>query len=863
MFDRDSLEKKLAKAKIFFKKTETENQSESPSEISKKTNFLSFNFPIRKIIIWFLVAVLVAAIIFSVSFILTKYRYFFFPSIEVSTQAPPPKLLFLGIDGADPDTIEKLVAAGRMPNIKFLIENGVYARPIPPSPVISSALWNTVATGTTPAKHGIDNFFTRTENANEYNFVQSSDRKVKAIWNIFTEKGYKVGMFDWEASFPLEKTLGYTIADTAMLDLHKSITPADLVTDLQAYLTRTIGLSKIKDENGLKLNFPIPKDENDHEFFRVAHEKIELYNDFVIKASQFAFHTRRPEVLFQLDNVLDAAQHLFLKFQRPEDYKGNIDPVLLELYGDFIDELYVQRDNYIGEFLKTIDEKTHVIVMSDSGFFVDSAQGFRPDKLDIILEILGFLKKNPDNSINFSETKAFECFSNSFDWQRNICINLEGKYEQGIVDVADFESVKSQLLNQLQAIKTESGESIYHSVSSSNSVDFDISYDLRRDIVKETVKISGKEFQMRDFMSLSVESGSHYANPLGPPAFFVWMGPSIRKGAKLDQIEFTDFAVNILHAFDLPIGRDMDGVYIADIFEKPKAPKYIESYEENPGRIFSGIHESLDESDRIFTENNRFSFYSSNKNPDSHKKVCFQIPENIQDYKLQIESAKSGPETDLEFVPEGNPKLLNSISLPKETFLNALPRRTNIRFLPKDFTFQSRSEELYSILAPLDSTKNQTLGIWTDMFFTVQAPSAGIMKIIASGTKADEQYPIIEVAIDNEVVQQIQIDASYMKSYEIEIPRRSRVRFAYINDLKTPEDRNLFIEQIKFSRSQIPQNDDELEVYLENEQLCFENKILGSVQVIGRINQISTTPKENLGQDEVLKVWDDIGVIDQ
>ena len=90
----------------------------------------------------------------------------------------------IGIDSADWKIIDALVAQGRMPNLASLRERGT-SGPIqtlvdfPLSPVI----WTSVATGKTPAKHGITWFLVDQPDGTRVP-VRSHNRKAKALWNI-------------------------------------------------------------------------------------------------------------------------------------------------------------------------------------------------------------------------------------------------------------------------------------------------------------------------------------------------------------------------------------------------------------------------------------------------------------------------------------------------------------------------------------------------------------------------------------------------------------------------------------------------------------------------------------------------------
>ncbi len=71
------------------------------------------------------------------------------------------KLIFLGLDGFDPDLAEKFMAEGKLPNLARLKAKGGYRRLRTTSPPLSPVAWATFATGVNPGKHNIFDFLNR------------------------------------------------------------------------------------------------------------------------------------------------------------------------------------------------------------------------------------------------------------------------------------------------------------------------------------------------------------------------------------------------------------------------------------------------------------------------------------------------------------------------------------------------------------------------------------------------------------------------------------------------------------------------------------------------------------------------------
>jgi tetratricopeptide (TPR) repeat protein len=78
---------------------------------------------------------------------------------------------------------------------------------------------------------------------------------------------------------------------------------------------------------------------------------------------------------------------------------------------------------------------------------------------------------------------------------------------------------------------------------------------------------------------------------------FVAAGPNIKKNEKVFGLGLIDIAPTILHMFNLPIGKDMDGHVALDIFQNIKTPKYIDSWENVEGDF--GQHSNVNELDQL------------------------------------------------------------------------------------------------------------------------------------------------------------------------------------------------------------------------------------------------------------------------
>jgi len=91
------------------------------------------------------------------------------------------KVQLIGWDAADWKIINPLLGQGLMPTLEDLVNHGVIGNLATLHPVLSPMLWNSIATGMRPDKHGILGFIEPDPQTGRTRPVTSTSRKVKAI----------------------------------------------------------------------------------------------------------------------------------------------------------------------------------------------------------------------------------------------------------------------------------------------------------------------------------------------------------------------------------------------------------------------------------------------------------------------------------------------------------------------------------------------------------------------------------------------------------------------------------------------------------------------------------------------------------
>ncbi|MBK5260214.1 MAG: alkaline phosphatase family protein [Thermoanaerobaculia bacterium] len=131
----------------------------------------------------------------------------------VSTATKQPPVIFIGLDGADWQLLDRYITAGAMPNLARLVREGSSGVLESEHPPLSPLLWTSMMTGESPLEHEILDFarFNPVSGAPEP--ITSTERKVPAIWNMATAGGKSVAVFGLWATWPAEPVRGVLVSD--------------------------------------------------------------------------------------------------------------------------------------------------------------------------------------------------------------------------------------------------------------------------------------------------------------------------------------------------------------------------------------------------------------------------------------------------------------------------------------------------------------------------------------------------------------------------------------------------------------------------------------------------------------------------
>ncbi len=190
-------------------------------------------------------AFVISAVAVVVGLLLWPIRFV----IRQITRKRPPKpakvrrAILIGLDGLDPELVQRFMKDGRLPNMRRLADAGMMSKLSTTYPAMSPVAWSSFATGVDPAKHGIFDFLTRDPKSYQPD-LSSADvrpprrhvrlgpyqipvgkpqlklmRKSKTFWHVLGRYQVPCSILRVPITFPPEKFYGNMLSAMCVPDL--------------------------------------------------------------------------------------------------------------------------------------------------------------------------------------------------------------------------------------------------------------------------------------------------------------------------------------------------------------------------------------------------------------------------------------------------------------------------------------------------------------------------------------------------------------------------------------------------------------------------------------------------------------------
>lgn len=519
-----------------------------------------------------------------------------------------------GLDGATLDCIHPMAAAGLLPNLARLMEEGCTGPLRSTIHPITPQAWTTFLTGLNAGRHGVYDFTRRREGSYELEFINASKRKGESVLSIMSRQGRPAGAIAVPFTFPPEKLdNGFVLSglDSPAEDA-RAVAPAELYDELK----KEFGAYYIH------LGSPVGRKNDPEALWRDMVREDENRCDI----SLHLMRTRPCDLFITVFNNVDRIQHNYYDLEAEAALKAGRVPE-----DSYLVKAYVNADRQLGRILEAVPEETTVLVISDHGAGPIRSV-FRLNRWLEEKGLLAFRKEGggvsavrrsrelakrllPRAMKNFIKSRLGRMqekiesfvFLSRIDWKRtkayglgmygNIHINLAGREPDGIVAPgAEYEAVRDEIAAGLMELREPgTGEPAVERVWKREEI-----YDGPCTDIAPDLLIGWKDYAVYTSASSDCEGagiftgcgnidasdfkhlGTHRLN-----GTFIARGPGIRRG-EVKGARLLDLAPTILYLAGLAVPEDMDGRVLEEIFDP-------DHFRRNPPRTGGRTREGSEE----------------------------------------------------------------------------------------------------------------------------------------------------------------------------------------------------------------------------------------------------------------------------
>jgi predicted AlkP superfamily phosphohydrolase/phosphomutase len=354
----------------------------------------------------------------------------------------PRRALVIGLDCAAPQLVFDRWLDG-LPNLKALTESGRWGVLRSCDPPITVPAWSVMTSSRSPGVLGFYGFRNRKDHSYDaLAFADSRSVQVPRVWDILSTKGRPVIVIGVPQTYPVSQVNGVMVSCFLTPDTSRQYTyPAGFRHEIESVV------------GDYMLDVPNFRTEDKERVLR----DIETMTERRFKLAEHVMQTRPWDLLFMVEMGTDRVHHAFWRYSDPEHrlYEpGNRFETAMRDY-------YAGVDEKLGRLLSRTDEDTAVLVVSDHG----------AKRIDGGICVNEWLRQEGYLALLEEPSEPTRLTPAMIDWERTIAwgeggyycrlfLNVAGREPQGTVAPEDYERVRGELKERLEALGDDQGRPI-------------------------------------------------------------------------------------------------------------------------------------------------------------------------------------------------------------------------------------------------------------------------------------------------------------------------------------------------------------------------------------------------------------------
>ena len=269
----------------------------------------------------------------------------------------PRRVLVIGLDGGTMRLLGPLMAAGVMPELARLMQQGCHGELRSTFPPLTPPAWSAFMTGKNPGKHGVVSFRRAPKGYRTGDFINARTLRARTLWEIVGDAGYTVGAMHVVPSYPVRPVNGFMVSCMLSPPGAKDII---YPPEFRALLG---------DDYVISLEPPTQLAVTDPTYRQKALDYVGRLRQLGRRRLEAALRLvrERPcDLLAVIFYEPDRVQHFFWKDMDPHHPRHTAEGAAL--FANAIHDVWVRDDQILGDLLAALPPDATVMMLSDHGF---------------------------------------------------------------------------------------------------------------------------------------------------------------------------------------------------------------------------------------------------------------------------------------------------------------------------------------------------------------------------------------------------------------------------------------------------------------------------------------------------------------
>jgi predicted AlkP superfamily phosphohydrolase/phosphomutase len=464
------------------------------------------------------------------------------------------KVFVMGLDCAPPAVLfhtsaeNNLGLKDQLPNLSRMMGEGIYGPLSSSIPCITVPAWTSMLSSKDPGILGFYGFRNRADHSyDRMNIATANAIHEKRVWEILSDADRTSVVVGVPQTYPIKPLKGTLISSFLTPSIQRQYTHPN---ELRYEIERVLG--------GRPYDVDVPQFRTDDKDFLLR--QIQEMTEKRFAVIKYLLREKPWEFFMFVEIGLDRIHHGMWKFWdsgHPKHEPGNP-------YQSAIPDYYRYLDQEVGEILGMLDDDTVVMVVSDHG--AKGMEGGFAINEWLRREGLLVLKEGPryEGLVPFEKVEV--------DWEKTtawgaggyyarVFLNVEGREPQGKIPARDYENVRDQLKEMIEALPDHEGKPM-------GSVAFkpEELYREVRNVAPDLMVYFGN-LRWRSLGSFGLPDIYTFENDLGPDdanhdqngIFVLWDPRRDQGGRYVDGLQLMDVAPTVLDLMGEPVPPDMQG----------------------------------------------------------------------------------------------------------------------------------------------------------------------------------------------------------------------------------------------------------------------------------------------------------------